>query len=106
MPRRDGFLVGLYAPCTESAFRALQGGLNGAGLQTAVRLPGTALASKLKYGVLPYGWLRLSLRNGKEPTGDAVEVAVEATYSALRKRFGEVALDLNGRLIGEIPPRI
>ena len=106
MPRQDGFVVGLYTPCTITAFHALKDAFDRAGFRTAVRLPDPAPVSKLKYGVLPYGWLRLALRNGKEPTREAVEQAVDDAYVVLRKRFGEVALELNGTLIGSIPPTI
>lgn len=51
---------------------------------------------------MPLGWWRMSLRNGKVPSREVVEAAVQDYYAKMRTKFGEAALDLNGRLIGSL----
>jgi hypothetical protein len=99
-------VVALYEPRTSTACDALGRFLQAAGLKTSIELPLLPeSAEKLKYGVQQYAAFRLALPNGKQPSRDVVEAAVQQAYAKLKKRFGDAALDLNGTLIGSIPNR-
>jgi hypothetical protein len=58
--------------------------------------------AKLKYGVQQFASFRLALPNGKQPSREVVEAAVQQAYAKLKKRFGDAAVDLNGTLTGSI----
>jgi hypothetical protein len=92
----------LYRPKTSTAGDALGDYLEASGLRVSIRLPDPAPVSTLPYGELPYASYRVSLRNGRQPTREAVEDAVKVAYAKLKTLFGEAALDLNGTLIGEL----
>jgi hypothetical protein len=102
MPRRHRFTVALYEPQSRAALDALAQHLEGSGLRTSVELPDPAPVSQLRYGILPFASLQLALRNGKQPSEEAVRRAVDDAYANLRAKFGRAALDLDGNLIGSI----
>jgi hypothetical protein len=102
MPNRARFVVALYEPRTETACDALAMYLGSAGLKTSIDLPGPWNKRDIEYGVQRYASFRLALPNGKQPSEDVVEAAVNQAYAKLKTRFGDAAVDLNGTLIGAI----
>jgi hypothetical protein len=73
------------------------------GLKASIKLPFLPEDPvKLKYGVQQFASFRLALPNGKQPSRDVVEAAVQQAFAKLKKRFGDAAVDLNGKLIGSI----
>ena len=95
--------MALYAPRTRTACKVLVRQLNSAGLRTSVRLPDPAPIASLRYGVLPYATVRMSMANGKVPSSPIAANAVAEALRKLQTRFGCAALEFEGALLGALP---
>jgi hypothetical protein len=97
-------VVALYAPQTSTACDALGRYLEAAGVRTSIELDHpVSAASKLRHGVLPYACYLMALRNGKEPSREVAEAAVQDACVKMKTRFGDAAVELNGAPISSIP---